>query len=296
MDTDDSKLEMSILVLLNETITEHWTDVDADNMTGVDEQAIKLLVAAGLVERRISMEIQFVGSDETFELRFRVTGEQGLQQALEQAGPHLKAYSLDDAEQPLCTLAGGQQWRLTSCGIEARDEDSQSVAGQTYLLDFVMKRVNERTILTSVLQGTPLPRVIVGGWGIVEKLEKKPAPREVEVTNFRDLATMLEEIGFVAPEEDGPASPERWRFKGALHVMPAAPWWLCDYLLKCENQATRYGLDFCDTFFPDGEPFDLQALQNAGKKANSFFKKLDSDNPPFSVSVTQDRATISKNN
>jgi len=77
-----SDLHQSTESLLR-TIPERWHDFDHDDLTATEQQALFLLAAARLVERRISVKGEFAGQAPAIEFTIDVTGEYGIVEAME---------------------------------------------------------------------------------------------------------------------------------------------------------------------------------------------------------------------
>lgn len=65
------------------TIPERWSVFDNDNLTATEQQALFLLTAAGLVDRRFGLCLKMAGQPVAVEARFSATGEYGLVEAIE---------------------------------------------------------------------------------------------------------------------------------------------------------------------------------------------------------------------
>lgn len=75
-------IEAAVESLLR-TIPERWTDFDHDALAATEQRALFLLVAAGLVERRIGVRGEFAGQRLAVEFTIDATGEYGLVEAME---------------------------------------------------------------------------------------------------------------------------------------------------------------------------------------------------------------------
>lgn len=114
-------LAQSIESLLR-TIPERWHDFDHDDLTATEQQALFLLVAAGLVERRMSVKGEFAGQAPSIEFTIDVTGEYGIVEAIEPVaaemwtkwGPSFESWKSSDAggTTPFrFTRPGSDRWR-----------------------------------------------------------------------------------------------------------------------------------------------------------------------------------------
>ena len=77
-------LKPAIAELLR-TIPESWAEFDLDRLTVVQDRALFLLTAAGMVERRGWLRSTIANHPTAFEVRFQATGEGGFAKAMEQA-------------------------------------------------------------------------------------------------------------------------------------------------------------------------------------------------------------------
>lgn len=62
---------------------ERWADFDRDNLSGAEQEALLLLVASGLVERRIGVRGEFAGQAPAIEFTIDATGEYGVVEVLD---------------------------------------------------------------------------------------------------------------------------------------------------------------------------------------------------------------------
>jgi hypothetical protein len=144
----DSDVERLIVRLLK-NVPERWEAYDWSTLTELEARALSLLVAAGMIERRITFRLVAVGSPLSTEATITFTGEAGWRQALE----YVVASTWNDwraifeernsgefktASMFHCQRVGREQWRLTEMGVEAQrdlDTDEKSI-----VLDFVLRR------------------------------------------------------------------------------------------------------------------------------------------------------------
>ncbi|MCA9286665.1 MAG: hypothetical protein KDA22_15685, partial [Phycisphaerales bacterium] len=112
-------------------IPERWTEFDFNGLTSVEQRALFLLVAAGLVERRIGIRGEFAGQGPALEFAIDATGEFGLVEALESAvsemwtrwGPAFEAWragAAGGATPFRFSRSRPERWRLTEQGVLAR--------------------------------------------------------------------------------------------------------------------------------------------------------------------------------
>lgn len=136
-------LERSIVFLLS-SIPETWHEFNSDALSEPDAQALFLLVAAGMVERRFTIRLRLFGHDQVIEGTIAATGEYGMVEAME----HLAAGAWQDwrstfEQRPPGAPAfhseriGREEWRLTSDGIQAR---ADALSGEPAAFDFILRR------------------------------------------------------------------------------------------------------------------------------------------------------------
>jgi DNA-binding MarR family transcriptional regulator len=231
-DEEDELLKPAIADLLR-TIPETWAEYDPERLTHVQTNALILLTAAGMVERRGWLRFIIANHPTCLEVRLQATGERGFAKALKKAiafeyatwGDVLRAWRDSEAGHvsPIHTEAlKPQEWRLTDQGVIARshlDDPSPDV------FDFVLKRgffgpgywcrvavsnpqrveENYRLIAKEVkshrTDWTQLPRPPVIGDGCVlaiRKVEQSGGVHSVNVANWAEggevFATAFEKI------------------------------------------------------------------------------------------------------
>lgn len=221
-------LRLSIADLL-QSIPATWAQFDFDRLTKVQSDALFLLTAAGMVERRGWMRIMFANHPTCFEVRFQATGEGGFGKAIEHATV-VEYHTWGDAWRKWCDgetknhspfhvqPMQAQEWRLTEHGEFARNElnPANPAADPTAVFDFVLKRGffgpgfwlrrsmargrpltdDERGILEHLLAAghdlTQLSRPFFGGSGQlleIRKIEQTAASQAVNVTNWGEGAS-----------------------------------------------------------------------------------------------------------
>jgi len=84
-DAEASLLKAAIAELLR-TIPETWAEFDFDRLTVIQNNALFLLTAAGLVERRGWLRSTIANHPTAFEVRFQATGEGGFAKAITSSG------------------------------------------------------------------------------------------------------------------------------------------------------------------------------------------------------------------
>jgi hypothetical protein len=149
---DAQALKPAIAGLLN-AIPFTWAEFDSDRMSARQSQALLLLTAAGMVDRRIRCRISFANHPVSFELRIQATGEAGYDQAMQSASA-IQHETWRDAwaawiksdtreQSPFHTQPlKPEEWRLTDQGELAREELAGTSPGACPrgVLDFVLKR------------------------------------------------------------------------------------------------------------------------------------------------------------
>ena len=167
-----------------------WKQLDSDSLTATEQEALKLLTASGLVERRFTFRLSLIGHPVNVEATITATGECGLAEAIEPvaqsawqawADEYQKQRNSPDEMRPKCHCekTGPEQARLTDQGELSKKD---IIAGNTkVVLDFVHRR-------TAVFFG-----MTVRGQGRAEmvRTESAPAaPMKVELVNSGPMATI----------------------------------------------------------------------------------------------------------
>jgi len=173
-------------------------------LSHLESQGLGLLVAGGLVERRISMRLRVVGDKRAVAIRFRFTGQGGLAEAVE---PGLaEAWNLweqtwREGKRVYAEPGEGDgEWRLTDQGQEARQQLAHGEVG--YLRDYLRTPGEPgREAMPPHLRFVPgAARPVVAGEGHAERVEVISAdaePLQVQVTNLEELSGPIGEIGRV---------------------------------------------------------------------------------------------------
>jgi hypothetical protein len=186
-------LEKAVLQILQQA-PEKWSECNQDDFTAVEQKALGLLTAAGMVERRFSIRLSLVGHQVRIELTAKATGEYGLAKALEPALRqawdawsefYKECQSGPEEEKPtfFCEKTAPEMWRLTDQGVLARQDLEKGNA--KVVLDFVLRR-------TLVFKHKTVP-----GDGRLERIEaikQESAPTKVEVTNLDQLSDPMAQI------------------------------------------------------------------------------------------------------
>lgn len=171
-----------------------WEPLDHDQLTATEQEALKLLTAGGLVERKFSVRLRLIGHAVAIEATVTATGEYGLAEGFEPvlkaawqawAGDYLKGKAGAPQDQPTfhCERVGSEQARLTQEGQQAK---ADAEAGQSRtVLDFLHRR-------SVVFAGK-----VVRGHGRAERIDTRPAPAQpvqVELANAGPMAAIAETI------------------------------------------------------------------------------------------------------
>lgn len=186
-------LDQAILALLGK-LPLRWKTLDSDALTATEQEALKLLTAGGLVERRFSFRLNLIGHPVTIEATITATGEYGLVEALGPvakigwevwAAEYLKRRARAEQDRPRlhCENTGPQHARLTDQGELALKDVKAGNA--KVVLDFVHRR-------TAVFYGKTVP-----GHGRAEKVRTEapaPGPAKVKVTNLPEVSKPLTDL------------------------------------------------------------------------------------------------------
>lgn len=68
----------SLVTCFLRTVPETWTDHDPSTLSELQERAVYLLTAAGMTERRVTLQLRLVGHPVAVEATITMTGEAGL--------------------------------------------------------------------------------------------------------------------------------------------------------------------------------------------------------------------------
>jgi len=191
------------------SIPERWTDFDHDELSAAEQRAVFLLVAAGLVERRIGVRGEFAGQVPAIECTIDATGEYGIVEALEPVaaevwtvwGPAFAAWKAGDAAASTpfrFTRIGLDRWRLTEQGVIARDDLSVD-APSPGAAAFIGSR--QRALEFVLRTGHQADRPPVRGEGRLVEMKsgggqaRAPAsPTSVSLANSPDLAAAFRDL------------------------------------------------------------------------------------------------------
>lgn len=183
------------------SIPDRWGNFDQDDLSRTEQRALFLLVAAGLVERRITIRGEFAGQGPAFEFTIDTTGESGLIEALDSVvaemwtkwGPAYEAWKTSEAKNATpfrFTKIGVDRWRLTEQGVTARgdlDIQAPSESAAAFVGSF------QRTIEFVTRTGHQANRPYVRGEGRLVHLKTHETavganPTPVTLTNPEQLA------------------------------------------------------------------------------------------------------------
>jgi hypothetical protein len=130
-----------------------WTEFDSDQLSARQSQALYLLTAAGMVDRRFRCRVSFANHPVQFELQIQATGESGYELAMQSATAiQFKTWSdawiewsKSDTKElsPFhIQLLRPEEWRLTDQGELARDDLSGKTPGDdpAIVFDFVLQQ------------------------------------------------------------------------------------------------------------------------------------------------------------
>lgn len=141
-------LRKSIERLL-QVIPEVWLTVNLDALSSFDQRALFLLVAAGMVERRIAMRVRSSITSFDADVELTATGECGFAQAMEPISARMWAEGSAAYEEwykshgkfppHLCEVVGNS-WRLTDQGVIARNDLMGTTRDRQTVFEFVLKQ------------------------------------------------------------------------------------------------------------------------------------------------------------
>lgn len=131
------------------TVPEAWGDFDPVSLSELQERAVYALVAAGMIEQRLTLRLRAVGNPVAVEATITMTGEGGLAQAMgfvltdiwsewQEAFERYRSGDLKDQPFSHCERVGNEQWRLTEQGVLARTDIENG--DERRVLDFVLNR------------------------------------------------------------------------------------------------------------------------------------------------------------
>ena len=201
--TPSGDLLQDVVAALLRRIPERWAEYDADALTATESQALFLLVAAGMVERRIRLRARLHNHPVAVEATITATGEYGFVEAMEPVLATMWAewkdayhawrtgetrgapFSINEHLKP-------DEWRLTDQGALARadlDGDSPHVA-----LDFVLRRGffdGQPGLILEPGRERVSQRGAVRGYGrlvTMRKVQADASPPAVNIGNWKEGA------------------------------------------------------------------------------------------------------------
>lgn len=193
-------LEAAVAELLR-LIPDTWQKYKPDDLSEVKAEALFLLVAAGLVERRGRIRLRMLNFPVVFEATFTATGEYGLVEAVEPLAaalwaewqePYQKWNKSDTAKAtPFhCESLGPSEWRLTEQGVKDSKKLRADGEDKRFLLDFILQRgLYDRKPHVSPFNGQVFQQKPVRGKGALVKFDKvkaDAAPGAVNIGNWRE--------------------------------------------------------------------------------------------------------------
>lgn len=173
--TQPDSIETNIFDFLR-TIPETWIDHDPNSLSELQERAVELLTAAGMIERRVTLRLRMAGHPLAVEATVTMTGEAGLAQAMEFVLRDIWNDWRDafekhgDGPSAHCERIGSEQWRLTAEGAIARND--LDAGNSATVFDFVLRRgfFDDRPRLMP--DGNIRQRLPVPGRGALERLQR----------------------------------------------------------------------------------------------------------------------------
>lgn len=202
------------------TVPVTWTEHDLSALSARGEQALSLLTAAGLIERRTTFRLQMFGHPGAVEATITFTGEYGLVEAVSYVSARMwedwhegfeKRSASDLKGEPAfhCEWIGKEQWRLTAKGVEARNDLASGDSSTVF--DFVLRRGFFDGQSRHMPDGRISRRQPVRGHGTLEKLglvHPAAAPVGVSIVNWDDggkaIAAAFAELKAHVPTSSAP--------------------------------------------------------------------------------------------
>jgi hypothetical protein len=203
---DEANLLKPAIAKLLRTIPEAWAECDSDGLTAQEQNALFLLVAAGMVERRLRFRLAMANHPVAIEAVLAVTGEYGGVEAMqavvaktwhlwEQAWREWNAGESRGVPPVHCESLKPHEWRLTEQGTLARKELEDGKPAMVY--DFVLKRGVYDGKPRQMPDGSVYRRGPVRGHGKLERLAEQssaaPAASVVNLGNWSEGADSFAE-------------------------------------------------------------------------------------------------------
>lgn len=252
--TADGPIATAVAALLRH-IPDRWTAYDYDALTATEEQALFLLVAAGLVERRIRFRKRVQNHPVAVEATITATGEEGFREAMQSLnasmwpewGDAYKAWMSSDARDAPFSATERlkpDEWRLTDQGVLARDDSDGS---RTHVVvDFVLRRGffdDQPRLIPGT--GKIMRREPVPGAGQLVKLRKVrvelTGPATVHVGNWQEGAEAFGAV-FGTPRDATPGAHGRSRPSAANNSTQASTATADDSFLSPRKLAEIFGV------------------------------------------------------
>lgn len=194
-------IENAVIELL-QRIPSKWEAVDPDSLTQLDEVALFKLVAAGLVQRQVSLMVTThfgETSESNHAVELRCYGVQGLEEACALLSEKLvKRFGSVPTSIHVESL-NNEKWRLTIDGVEAAKD--VAAGDTTSVLDFVFERgyFGEQYAVLRLTSGCLSSEDLVrnkrpevrGSGELVSMKEMKERPTRIEVANFDEQGRSL---------------------------------------------------------------------------------------------------------
>jgi len=176
---------------------ERWSELDAESLTATEQEALRLVTAAGLVERKFSFRLLLIGHPVRIEVTATATGAYGLAEAMEPVlrkawdlwGKFYREHrdsSVEERPQFFCEKTDPEKWRLADQGVVARQD--LGAGNSKVVLDFVQGR-------TVVFYGRAVPGH--GRADRIEEMQQASEPGEVVVANLAEVSEPLKDIATV---------------------------------------------------------------------------------------------------
>gem|GEM_PF-6890385 len=145
---EEALFRSAISAFLLNKIPDVWCEFDENELTEVEQKALFLLIAAGMVENRAKLRMHFQPLGSCLEFEFTMTGERGLGTAvmplLQELWPEWRdswqSWRSGDFKElsPVhCERVLPQYWRLTAEGVQARKDLEDGNIALVY--EFVLK-------------------------------------------------------------------------------------------------------------------------------------------------------------
>ncbi len=205
-------LEEAVADLLGR-IPEMWTSFDSDSLTERQGEALLLLTAAGMVERRFQAILRMFSRQDCVRCSFAVTGEHGVAEAFDGLvsaiwldwGESYKQWREGETRDAIpfhCRRGEKEDWRLTDAGLLAREDLQQG--RQSTVFDFLLKR------------GYFIARPPVLGKGLLLDYTKEqpaaaPSPVTVNIANWGEGGEQIAEAFTASFEAKRQANERRVR-------------------------------------------------------------------------------------